>query len=290
MSVVNKDNPLFGSAIDRRTFLLNSIANSYTSQLVKSNSSETVDAISQLDIVCDTVNKDGINYCTKCLQNFFSKEIIDEQLQEFAREYKKNRQRAESLPVHRTRTTACSGNCVCDVSNINMNNIVTVNFDSKIGTDKLDIKNIVSDVRSEYKKRYGGANLSNKFEENITNIVINIQSKTEQNINQIVSSTQSVVIKGPGTKVRNIHMDIMINAVMRAIADTSGALDLLNDTVQEQMNYIRKQVNKNIISEFKYVWDSNKWYLIGTGVFVVFLMLLIAFMLIYRAVYGADKF
>ena len=53
--------------------------------------------------------------------------------------------------------------------------------------------------------------------------------------------------------------------------------------VQEQMDFIKNQVDKNVIGDFTYVWEESKWYIIGCGIFLLSLFIIIIILLMYKA-------
>jgi hypothetical protein len=170
-----------------------------------------------------------------------------------------------------------------------MDNTLTVDFGAKIDPMKIDINKIVADVQSDIDNRYGSMPDLNQV---VTNIVSQINSSSVQSINQIVSSSQAIVLKGTGITVVNVSMHVVINAVMNAIAqactDDTCVINELNDLVQSQMTWIKNQVDKQVVGDFSKIWDENKWYIIGAGIFLLLLMLLIVILLIYRAMHGRN--
>jgi hypothetical protein len=78
-------------------------------------------------------------------------------------------------------------------------------------------------------------------------------------------------------------MNIMLNGVMQAIAESSTAIDILNDITNAQMDWIRQQVNNHVKDVFSAALSEVKGYLIISGLIVAGLMLIIIILLMKKA-------
>lgn len=263
------------SYLGRRQFIFDSIGRSFSKNVVKSKINQNISAISQLIIEC---GKAEDTYCEDCLLKFFTRDQIEDE------NFAKNKPL-----ISKIQKTACAGNCYCEVSDINFSNVINLNADAVIGEGDVDVDQIQKDVKKDIQDKYGENNWDDKYNKYVVDIVIQISTSSVQNINQIINSSQTIVAKGTGYKIKGITMDICINAVLKAIADNSGSIDLVDDIVTEQMNKIRQQVDKDVIDSFSYAWQQSKTYVIAIGLFILALMLLISGMLIYRAVNGPSK-
>ena len=50
-----------------------------------------------------------------------------------------------------------------------------------------------------------------------------------------------------------------------------------------QIDFIKSEVDKDVIGDFQYVWQQSKLYFIGTGIFLLILFILIVCLLFYKA-------
>ena len=268
----NNDDPSFGGYLDRKNFILNEIGKSFTSQVAEKTINRSVTTISMLNIICGTESENGTPLCPQCIKLYFPDPEYEIRVNGRA-------------SIDKISKTACSGLCFCSAKNINFDQNITINSSAKIASTDIDVEKIAKNVTDAVTERYGETSTRNKFNQNVVNIVTQIKTQAVTNINQIIASLQNVTIIGTG-EVSNLNLGITIDATILAIASSNVAMDILNDTVNQQMDYIREQVDKNVTTGFTQAFKEAKRYLIITGVVLIGLMLLISGLLVYRARFG----
>ena len=266
------------SFIDRKDFLIKSIGRSYAKQLQTQDTTKSSIGISELIVDCKSI-VEGRDMCEECLKFYFSEDTLSDA------NYKKNKPLIKQIV-----RTACEGQCVCNIDNVNISNVIVLNSNAKLESSKIDINKIVKEVEQSIIDEYGETDTSNKYNEKITDIINIINTKTTQNINQLIFSRSSILVKGTGASVKNVTLDSVIDATMVAIATSCSeddpskcSIDMITEIVQEQIDFIRKQVDKTVISMFQAVWNETKAYFIGTGVILAVLLFLVIFLLIKKA-------
>lgn len=290
------------SYLDRREAVIQALANSYMEAMKSLSSSSSVqgeDVVSLIDIDC------GGKACDKCMSTFISPSILNAKVQT-----------KENLDlIHNISNTACAGNCVCDAYNVNVDSNVFFEPSAKINTGSFNVKDIAKNINQKLQEKFGKTSTSNEYDTKLVSLITQINEKTVQTINQHLTSMSSVVIKGGGVTVKNIKLKTVVNAVMSAIAsictptsnapagtscgeanqlkpnlgvgsNCSCAITTLDDIVQEQMQLIKEEVEKDVTTIIKYIWQESKTFLIVVGVVLLGLFVLIAALLIYRARYG----
>ena len=258
------------SYIDRKTDLLSYIGESYASQVQQQSIQENKEIIEALKSEC------GSNECPTCIQNF------------------------PGVDRDTLRDTVCFGLCTCILNDVSMASTIIWKPTQTIDTGKLSdsLDEIIKDVKKKMEDKYGPTNTftptptmsptptpTDPYDQVITDVVTRINEKSDQIVNQMVGSSEIIAVKGSGTTVNKVHMTITINAVMNAISDVCSGKTLCDvDTlIQEQMEAIQKAVKGDIQSNFAYVWQRIKKYVIYAGIFFVVILLTIAVLLIYKA-------
>lgn len=272
------------SYTEQRDWLLQTIGESFTKNVVSGKVNRNYVNWAQLNISNDAP------LCETCLGLYFTPDQLDEtkvcidsagkpiSATECAKKM--------SSIVNPIRNTACSGLCTVRVGNIDLSQNIIVNANAAIKPEDIDVDKISSDITKEYKKRYGENSAeSTKFSENIKKLVVQIANTSAANINQIISTFQTITVSGPGSEVKDIKMDMAVNAVMSAVINNSSSFSVMNEILQEQIDIVRQEVDNRMTGGLKRALKEGKWTLIGVGIFLLVLVLLISGLLIYRA-YG----
>jgi len=267
------------SLASRKLKISNDIAKAYSQQLIKVNQTNTTQQV--LSEIVVKISQDDGKICEDCLSMFLSKKIIDgiSTNPSYRKQYE------------RVAKGVCSGNCYVKLSDINMNNVLVLSSLSAVDTDKIDVNIIAEEVKKSLIKEFGKSADTKNIENDIINIVTLINKNAKFNIDQSFSSLQSIKVEGTGVELKFVSMSLVVDITMRAIdtacnSEGTCAMNIINKIVQEQMDYIRKEVQKNIKQDFTAVWTDNKKYIIAAGITLLALMLAIFVLLIYRAVYG----
>lgn len=270
--MVDNTDETFGGYLDRKNFIMGEIGKSFTRQVAEKTINRSVNVTSMLNIICGTESENGTPLCPQCIKLYFP---------DPAEEIRTNGR----ANIDRITQTACSGLCYCAAKNITFDQNITINSAARIDDSDVNIQEIAKNVTDAVRERYGETSTKNEFNQNIVDIVTQIKTQAVTNVNQVISSLQNVTIVGTG-EVSNLNLGISIDATMMAIASSNVAIDILNNIVNKQMEYIREQVDKNVVGGFTQAFKEAKRYLIITGIVLIGLMLLISGLLIYRARFG----
>lgn len=265
------------SSFERKKQLVEDIAESYSKQIIKANQSSSFIATSFINVVGN--NNDS---CKKCMLMYMSQTDIDKAFD-------------QTNPDHqifltlfkKIGTGVCGGLCHITIEDVEQNNILIYDVSSEMTISPTDINEIVNDVIQKTRERYGYTDKTDTYTQNIISIITNIKLNLTDNINQNISSQQIINITG-GTQVKGVTQNLIVNAVMNAIVNSCSdgqncSINLIEEMVQQQMDFIKSEVDKNVIGDFQYVWQESKLYFIGTGIFLLILLILIVGLLFYKA-------
>jgi ribosomal protein S25 len=251
------------SFLDRRMELLNSIANVYSSKLQTTSYSKV-----RQQIVSTILNCGGVG-CVKCLDVFMNPAFRT------GTQYHKN------LPfINYIRKGVCAGACFCDQA-ITVNNSVIFSGKLDIKAMNLDFSSMAKEVEKKMINKFGGG-YSRGNNQKIVQIMTSVSGNVQKNINQSVFAAQIIRFRGAG-EMKGVNMSIVINAVMKAIIETKGSLSILTTITDSMITRIKKEVDKNLLDLFAYVWRELKVYIITVFVFIIILMTLMVALLIYNA-------
>lgn len=261
------------SLSERKKQIIIDIASSYSNQIISNNQiKSSVIATSFISVV---QSKKDADLCENCMLTYLTQDDIDKAI-------KDNSNSNVYLELfNQIGKGVCGGLCYVNIEDIEQNNILIYDISSSINTE-INIKKIIDYVKSEIQKRYGYTDTSNNFDKSITDIINDIKPKVNVNMTQNISALQSINIGGSG-QVKGVTQNLIINAIMNAITSSSDALNSVDQMVQEQMDFIKSEVDKNIIGDFTYVWEESKWYIIGCGIFLLSLFIIIIVLLMYKA-------
>jgi hypothetical protein len=261
------------SLSERKKQIITDIANSYSSQIIQTNQSSSVIATS---FIISVQSKKIGDLCNKCMLTYLSQDDIDKI------DFQNNSPSNIYLQLFKEiGTGVCGGLCYIKIEDIQQNNILVYDIQSTLNVQPIDVKKIIDYVKSEIQKRYGYTDTSNNFDQLITNIITMIKAKTEVNVTQNINSQQ--IIQATGGNLVGVTQNLVVDSVMNAIATSSDAVNLVDQMVQEQMDFIQKEVDKNVIGDFTYVWEESKAYIIGCGIFLLSLFIIIIVLLMYKA-------
>ena len=180
----------------------------------------------------------------------------------------------------------CYSSCNCEVANVVMENIIIFKEKDNIVPSDPGIKKIADDVYKDMVKKFGDE-YSSAFSDQVAKIIVDISSTVTTNVNRIISSVQLIqVVDGSAYA---IHEDVLVDAVMSAITQSDDSMNLISQITDQISQNIKNNVDKTLLSNFEYIWEEGKTYFIVTGLFIVGMILLVMALLIYRAVYGADR-
>ena len=270
-----------GSSFERKKQLVQDISESYTKQIIQANQSSSVIATQFIEIV--EKNNDS---CPKCMLMYMSQSDIDKAFDLNDPDQQSFRKLFEKIG-----TGVCEGLCHITIKDIEQNNTLIYDIKSEMTISPLDINQIINDVIQKTQERYGYTDKSDTFVDNITKIIniITTNANLTSNIKQNISSQQVIEING-ATSVKGVTQNLIVNAVMNAIVnscsdedDKTCSIDLIEQIVQQQMDFIKSEVDKNIIGNFEYVWQQSKLYFIGIGIFLLILLIIIVSLLFYKA-------
>jgi len=265
------------SLFERKKQLVQDIAESYSKQIIKQNQSSSVIATSFINVV-----QNNNNSCEKCMLLYMSQSSIDKAFNQttdpsFLKLFKQ------------IGTGVCAGLCHITIQDIQQNNILIYDVTSEMKLTPSDYNEIVSDVIQKTLQRYGYTDKTDTSNKNIVNIITMIQTNLSANIKQNISGQQIISITGGG-QVQGVTQNLIVNAIMSAIVNscsdkdnTSCSIDLIEEMVEQQMEFIKNEVDKNIIGDFEYVWQQSKLYFIGCGIFLLILLIIIVGLLFYKA-------
>lgn len=177
----------------------------------------------------------------------------------------------------------CYPACSCTVKDIVFSNIIIFKSSDIISPKDEGIQKIAQDVYDDMVKKFGDE-YQQSFSDNITKIVVDISQSATENILRTVTSMQTITIKDGNAY--GVHITAMINAVMSAILNSDVSMNLVDDVMSQISAQMRNMVDRELLSNFEYVFEEGKTYFIWTGIVLVVLILSILGMLIYRAIYG----
>jgi hypothetical protein len=247
------------SYIDRRETLLNSIGKSYARQIQNQSTTLMSSVIQQLIVQCGSGD-----YCKKCIDKF------------------------PNIKIDKIRETSCAGLCLCDIENINMKTTIVWKPSQEINTSDLtsSINKIVEEVKKEMSDKYGETDISNEYNQTITDIITKVNINSKQIINQMMNSSQSIQLTGAGITLSIINIDVTINSIMEAIAGVCQNNELcgINNIIQQDMSIVQKKVQKDVETSFSFIWKKIKIYAISALIFFGVILLTIIFLLIFKAV------
>ena len=268
------------SLFERKKQLVQDIAESYSKQIINQNQSSRIIATSFINIVGN--NDDS---CQKCMLMYMSQDNIDKAFDPT------NTDQSYLKLFKQIGNGVCAGLCHIRIEDVEQNNILIYDVTSQINVSLPvpDINEIVNSVIQKTNARYGYLDKTNTSKDNIVSIITMIQQKLSENIKQNISTQQSINVTG-GATVKGVTQNLIVNAVMSAIVNscsekdnTNCSINLIEEMVQQQIDFIKSEVDKDVIGDFQYVWQQSKLYFIGTGIFLLILFILIVCLLFYKA-------
>jgi hypothetical protein len=287
---------------ERRQSLLNYISEAYRDAISKNSEKATVnksaDEISLIRTQC------GGPACPTCMEAYISPTILNS----------KNQTPEELAIINNVRNSACSGSCVCNISNVTQDSTIVLAENATVKPGDFDLTKMVSQIKASMKKKYGGsAASSDNFTSDTTSLINTINYKVTETINQRFFSMSAVEAKGAGYKLKGVDNNMIVNAVMSAVATTCSktpgsilpdakcgssdptkpnygaeagctcTIQTLNSIITNDMQNITSLINKDVLGDFKQVWKSVKTYVIIVGAAIGGILLLMVGLLIYRA-------
>jgi len=251
------------------------IATSYSNQII-SNNQDIDSSVVGIQFIESVQSGNAEKACTKCVTTFLSQHDIDRGF------HTDDPQHDIYLSLYKKiNTGVCRGLCHVSIEDITQNNVLIYKIGHDIKTE-IDYKKIADYVNSELQKRYGYTDTSDTFVTNITSIIKKINSKATERITQNINDSQAITTTGSGDVV-GVSQTLVINAVMYAIQSNDTSVDLIQQMVDKQIEFIQKEVDKNVIGDFTYVWQQTKWYIIGCGIFLLSLVIITIVLLMYKA-------
>ena len=120
----------------------------------------------------------------------------------------------------------------------------------------------------------------------VVNFITTVQDNLDQETVEIISSNQLLDINGPFNSVEdiNLSLDAKISMkILQAIDATLSDDNNMQTVVQQQMEEVRKNIDKDFNDTFKQVWDTCKNYVIGMIITIIILVFILTGLLFYRA-------
>lgn len=180
----------------------------------------------------------------------------------------------------------CASSCQCNLSNVVMENTLILTSDDIAETPlKEDVDAISKTSYQEIVSKYPDVDYDS-YRDTVQNIINNIHQDVSQNLYRTVYSTQTINLRNGSAY--NINMYVMMNTVMGSIMKSSTSMQFLNKLSDKMIEDIKIKINKNIMGNFEYIWQQGKLYFIGTGIGLLIMVLLIIWLLIYRALHGSG--
>ena len=312
------------SYVQRRNDLMKEIAGALSSAVQSSESDLEFTGLSYLGINCRSNRTDDCLQCLQTFlpQDLWSKVKIGEQIsqseQTIIDEARKNASckdackdacqacllkhqtqdyidnPANEAAVHNIKQTSCQGNCTCSVKTHDSSSTITLNTLESIKGKKIDAQQIANQVSASMTKKYGPSS-TNMSDPDLVKLINSVHTSLSQNIQQTLHSTQMANIDGTGTNVSGVVQDAVIDATMKAVAEAcsddpttsaSCSTDAIDKLIQQQIDYLKKEVDDGFKVSFATVWNNIKSYVIITGLFLVFLVILIVVLLVRKAIKG----
>jgi len=183
--------------------------------------------------------------------------------------------------IDRITTGVCSPSCECK-TDVSMDMTVTFAANGQITTTNDQKKVLVQSVQSDMMTKF---DTFNPTSDDIETIAFNpeVQANLQQKISQMLLTVQVFTFQGAG-EVKNVRLQMVVDAVMNAIAETSSAVDTLNHSVLESMTYIRSFVDRSVKTDIKTIWDQNKKFVEISGAVILTIVVLLVLVLIAKAV------
>ena len=173
----------------------------------------------------------------------------------------------------------CAPSCQCSVKDVVFNNVILVDRIAKIERDSPKIEEIQKYVAEQMTKMYGQSYVASENNQHIADIVVNITDTATQNISQMTTAFQTVSIRGGSAQ--GIHLSIVVDGVMKAIVQNSNSLNIISEITSRMISRIRRQVDSEILGNFSFIWNQIKWQVIGVGIFILLLLIFIAYRLVF---------
>ena len=314
------------SYVQRRNDLMKEIAGAFSSAVQSSESDLEFTGLSYLGINCRSNRTDDCLQCLQMFlpPDLWSKVKIGEKItqseQKIIDEARKNASCKEACTdacqacllkhqtqdyidnpaneaaVHNIKQTSCQGNCTCSVKTHDSSSTITLNTLESIIGEKIDAQQIANQVTASMTKKYGpsSTNMSNS---DLVNLINSVHTSLSQNIQQTLHSIQMANIDGTGTNVSGVVQDAVIDATMKAVAEAcsndpttsdsdSCSINAIDKLIQQQIDYLKKEVDDGFKVSFATVWNNIKSYVILTGLFLIFLVILIVVLLVRKAIKG----
>jgi hypothetical protein len=253
------DNTWKTSTGGRSDYLYSKIGDTLISVLVKESSNRTsVQEASSTSII--NINCDPNGNCNNCIKNNGNDSAVK----------------------------ICKKLCNCSLNNSTLNN----NLDAQLLTIQIsktaDPTSIANQVFLEMQKDYD--NMAPKPRDGdfqkVVNFITTVQDNLDQETVEIISSNQLLDINGPFNSVEdiNLSLDAKISMkILQAIDATLSDDNNMQTVVQQQMEEVRKNIDKDFNDTFKQVWDTCKNYVIGMIITIIILVFILTGLLFYRA-------
>ena len=146
----------------------------------------------------------------------------------------------------------CYDACTCSVENLQFINHGIVQMIQSQSSE--DYEKIVKSIKTQLQKDHK----ITATDTDIRNIVSDINIEAKQNISQVLYANQVAQFQGTGYNVQSSELNIMTNAIMSAVQNSSSAQNIADELIQSYVQKIQKSVNKKFFSGFKQIWNDTK--------------------------------
>ena len=263
---------LQGSTLyDRQSFITSALTQSISGVIYQSTvtAQETLTTFSGVNTECTPDSN-----CTKCLTEIAGIDLTSDDVLEQIETHGSNDPNNPGI---------CGGVCGCTMDNVNLTNNVIANFSINLTGFSSAKEQAVAEVMTAIEDIYGEEATSGNTQSNIENmydIAIDEVANSEQSV-----STLQILSTGnfPGVYIKDVTMDIALNAVLTSLTDNPDFQTYLDDILDGQVSQITDFVDTTVTDDFKYAWDKVKIYVYVFGGIIIGLIIVIIIMFVYKA-------
>ena len=210
------------------------------------------------------------NSCQSCIENYINLSNLDDE------------GIFEKMPyIEKIRDGICNPVCACDID-VAMSDVVLFASKTQISFSVQDKQDIIEKIKNKITQKS-----CSDFVPSVKDLqqIINdnkITNKISTTVYNVLSNSQSFTFQGTGT-IQHITMSMMTNAILQTLISNETARNVVDDIVNNSMQYIKTAVDSRFTSIFQSVWAQSKVYFITTFAIVGFLIFIMVFMLITRS-------
>lgn len=175
------------------------------------------------------------------------------------------------------KSALCYDSCVQIMDDINITNTLNFNVKNFINPSEQDLISVSEKIQKKINSSYNGVDCKVDDVNNVITALSKINFQQQFSTSQMAIQIQIENITGAGSFTK-INMSIVSDIIMKAILSNDTSIDMITSIVSDMIKKIKSNVDKNVLSNFQYVWSKIKKFVkIGA---IIFLSLIIGIVIL----------